>query len=69
MMWKGEKITSLFNNKTTAGLIGYVHDGELSKVGIKSVQCFEYLQRNGCKGSGGGAICICDSILKKYFQH
>lgn len=32
---EGEKITSLFNNKTTAGLIGYVHDGELSKVGIK----------------------------------
>ena len=31
----GDDITSLFNNKTTAGLIGYVNDGELSKKGIK----------------------------------
>ena len=29
------EITSLFNNKTTAGLIGYVNDGELSRKGIK----------------------------------
>ena len=28
------EITSLFNNKTTAGLIGYVNDGELSRKGI-----------------------------------
>lgn len=32
---EGNKITSLFNNKTTAGLIGYVNDGELSQKGIK----------------------------------
>lgn len=29
------KIKSLFNNKNTAGLIGYVNDGELSKRGIR----------------------------------
>lgn len=29
------QIQSLFNNKTTAGLIGYVDDGELSRKGIK----------------------------------
>lgn len=28
-------VISLFNNKNTAGLIGYVNDGELSRAGIK----------------------------------
>ena len=28
---KDGRITSMFNNKTTAGLIGYVNDGELSR--------------------------------------
>ncbi|MFQ8601715.1 MAG: hypothetical protein ACLSAO_01385 [Anaerovoracaceae bacterium] len=32
---KDGRITSMFNNKTTAGLIGYVNDGELSRAGIK----------------------------------
>lgn len=30
---EGTQITSLFSNKNTAGLIGYVNDGELSKIG------------------------------------
>lgn len=32
---EGTQITSLFSNKNTAGLIGYVNDGELSKKGIR----------------------------------
>lgn len=32
---KDGKVKALFNNKTTAGLIGYVNDGELTQKGIK----------------------------------
>ena len=32
---KENRIESLFSNKNTAGLIGYVNDGELSRKGIR----------------------------------